>query len=202
MPPSGSISHPLPIYIKNTVPLMSFTLVFDWVTEDGTADIDFDYVDLTGTRGEAFDTAIVRALSNSQGKIAIEFIATEDATNDELPVGDGPIANLYFDPSGSGTIRFDTTNLIGYEYEFESRYIEYVPEYRQFRIKVGLRGDANSDGTVNAGDPVYLISYVFKGGPGPETTYAGDANADGSVNVADAVYLINYIFKGGPPPPP
>jgi hypothetical protein len=199
--PVGSTAYPVPINIKNTVPVMSFTLVFDWVTEDGTADLDFEYVDLAGTRGEVFDTAIVRAISSSTGKVAIQFIATEDGTNKELPAGEGPVANLYFDPAGGGTVRFDTTSLIGYEYEFECRFVEYVPEYLPFRVRVGLRGDANGDGELNAGDPVFLINYVFKGGPAPETVFNGDANADGSVNVADAVYLINYIFKGGPPPP-
>jgi hypothetical protein len=63
-------------------------------------------------------------------------------------------------------------------------------------------GDANGDGEVNVGDAVYLISYVFKGGPQP-TPYefcSGDANCDCTVNVGDAVYIISYVFKGGPAP--
>jgi hypothetical protein len=61
-------------------------------------------------------------------------------------------------------------------------------------------GDANSDETANIGDAVYLISYIFKGGPAPDPLEAGDANCDGNVNVGDAVYLIAYVFKGGPEP--
>jgi outer membrane protein assembly factor BamB len=61
-------------------------------------------------------------------------------------------------------------------------------------------GDANGDGSVNVADAVYLINYVFKGGPAPDPVCAGDANGDGSVNIADAVYLIAYVFSGGPPP--
>jgi hypothetical protein len=63
-------------------------------------------------------------------------------------------------------------------------------------------GDANADSTINIGDAVYLISYIFKGGP-PPTPYeiaSGDSNGDCAVNVGDAVHIINYIFKGGPPP--
>ena len=61
-------------------------------------------------------------------------------------------------------------------------------------------GDANGDSQVNVGDAVFLITYVFKGGPAPDPACAGDSNGDSQVNVGDAVYLISYIFKGGPPP--
>ena len=61
-------------------------------------------------------------------------------------------------------------------------------------------GDANGDGTPNVGDVVFLVAYVFKGGPAPDPLDSGDANCDGSVNVGDAVYLINFVFKGGPAP--
>jgi hypothetical protein len=61
-------------------------------------------------------------------------------------------------------------------------------------------GDANGDGDVNVADAVFLIAYVFKGGPAPDPVEAGDANCDGDVNVGDAVYLIAYVFKGGPEP--
>ncbi len=61
-------------------------------------------------------------------------------------------------------------------------------------------GDANADGTVNITDAVYLITYIFAGGPPPDPYEAGDANCDGTVNITDAVYLITYIFGGGPAP--
>lgn len=63
-------------------------------------------------------------------------------------------------------------------------------------------GDANGDGKLNVGDAVYVITYVFRGGP-PPTPYpicSGDANCDCKVNVGDAVYMITYVFRGGPPP--
>lgn len=62
-------------------------------------------------------------------------------------------------------------------------------------------GDANSDETVNVGDAVYIINYVFRAGSPPDPECVGDANGDSVVNVADAVYLIAYIFNNGPPPP-
>ncbi|MDP3025110.1 MAG: M20/M25/M40 family metallo-hydrolase [candidate division Zixibacteria bacterium] len=61
-------------------------------------------------------------------------------------------------------------------------------------------GDANGDGKVTVSDAVYLINYLFKGGPAPVPLDSGDANCDGQVTVADVVYIINYLFKGGPVP--
>jgi len=72
----------------------------------------------------------------------------------------------------------------------------------QIKVEVGdfVPGDGNGDGKINVGDVVYLINYLFKGGPAPVTLQAGDANCDGKVTVTDVIYLINYLFKGGPPP--
>ncbi len=61
-------------------------------------------------------------------------------------------------------------------------------------------GDANGDGDINAEDIIYLINYLFRGGPPPYIMAAGDANGDGEVNAGDIVYLIQYLFHGGPPP--
>jgi hypothetical protein len=65
---------------------------------------------------------------------------------------------------------------------------------------VALRGDANGDGSIIVADVVFLIAYLFKGGPAPVHFGAGDANCDGQITIADVVYLINYLFKSGPQP--
>jgi hypothetical protein len=63
-----------------------------------------------------------------------------------------------------------------------------------------VRGDANGDGEINVTDVVYLINYLFIGGPEPLPWESGDVNCDGIINSSDAVYLINYLFISGPPP--
>ncbi len=63
-----------------------------------------------------------------------------------------------------------------------------------------LRGDANGDGLIDLGDGVYILNYLFKGGPTPDPLEAGDANCDAVVDLGDAVYILNYLFKGGPAP--
>lgn len=67
-------------------------------------------------------------------------------------------------------------------------------------IELAPAGDANGDGKVTIGDAVYVVSYVFRGGPAPDVFDTGDANCDDKVNVGDAVYLVSYIFRSGPAP--
>ncbi|MFQ6031678.1 MAG: S8 family serine peptidase [Candidatus Zixiibacteriota bacterium] len=59
-------------------------------------------------------------------------------------------------------------------------------------------GDANGDSLANTADVVYLLNYLFLGGPPPDPLSAGDPNGDCVINAADIVYMINYLFSGGP----
>jgi hypothetical protein len=61
-------------------------------------------------------------------------------------------------------------------------------------------GDADANGIVNVSDAVYLITYIFGGGPPPDPLELGDCTCDGVVNISDVVYLIAYIFGGGNEP--
>lgn len=70
-----------------------------------------------------------------------------------------------------------------------------------WRLQVFPKGDANGDGKFTVSDVVYIINYLFKGGPSPNPLLLGDANCDGKLNVSDVIFLINYLFKGGPKPP-
>jgi serine protease AprX len=63
-----------------------------------------------------------------------------------------------------------------------------------------LTGDVTADGKINVSDVVYLINYLFIGGPTPDPLFLGDVNCDSQVNVSDVVYLIGYLFQAGPQP--
>jgi hypothetical protein len=58
-------------------------------------------------------------------------------------------------------------------------------------------GDADATEAVDIDDVVWLIAYIFSGGPEPIPYESGDANCSGGVDIDDVVWLISYIFTGG-----
>lgn len=73
--------------------------------------------------------------------------------------------------------------------------IQFVCESEPF-----ICGDGDNSGGVDIDDVVFLIQYIFAGGPAPEPLEVGDADCSGGVDIDDVVYLIQYIFGGGPVP--
>lgn len=68
-------------------------------------------------------------------------------------------------------------------------------------IRVSVCGDVNGDEKVDVGDMVYLLNYLYQGGPPPPDPWTADLNGcDGIINVGDVVYLSNYLYSGGDPP--
>lgn len=62
------------------------------------------------------------------------------------------------------------------------------------------RGDVNDDGRITIGDAVFLIQYIFAGGPPPTPVSDGDVDCNNKVAITDIVYIINFIFVGGGTP--
>jgi hypothetical protein len=64
-----------------------------------------------------------------------------------------------------------------------------------------LVGDVNADSTITSSDVVYLVNFVFKGGPQPLANYrSGDVDCNGQINSSDVIRLVNYVFKSGEVP--
>jgi hypothetical protein len=61
-------------------------------------------------------------------------------------------------------------------------------------------GDADGSGDIDIDDVVYLINYIFAGGPEPSPYEAGDADCSSGVDIDDVVYTVQYIFSGGSEP--
>jgi len=63
------------------------------------------------------------------------------------------------------------------------------------------RGDPNNDGNMNITDGIYILNFLFLGGPAPTCRESSDTNNDATVNITDGIYALNYLFLGGPAPP-
>jgi aminopeptidase YwaD len=104
------------------------------------------------------------------------------------------LAETYGEVVNSG---HENTYTVSWNYQSETDTVSLIGDI----ILNGYKcGDANADGNVNIGDAVFIIKFVFGGGPPPFPYQAGDVNSDGGTNIGDTVYLINSIFKGGPDP--
>ncbi|MFH1686429.1 MAG: thrombospondin type 3 repeat-containing protein [bacterium] len=64
--------------------------------------------------------------------------------------------------------------------------------------------DANHNGVgPDIEDLVFMVNYMFNGGPAPICLGEVDIDGNGSdLNIEDLVYLVNYMFNGGPAPVP
>jgi len=69
-----------------------------------------------------------------------------------------------------------------------------------FSIIDYVYGDADGNRVVDLGDILFLISYLYKGGPSPVPLAAGDVNGDCEIGLGDLLHLISYLYKGGPAP--
>lgn len=69
-----------------------------------------------------------------------------------------------------------------------------------------MRGDINHDGAelIDIADLLYLIDYMFTGGPEPVCFDEADIDASATepLDIGDLLYLIDFMFTGGPPPAP
>jgi hypothetical protein len=67
----------------------------------------------------------------------------------------------------------------------------------KYRACYVTHGDADGSGEIDISDAVFLISYIFSGGPASVTGEAGDMNCDMGVDISDAVSIVSFIFSGG-----
>jgi hypothetical protein len=70
------------------------------------------------------------------------------------------------------------------------------------RCCVGMRGniDYSVGDDPDIADLVYLVDWMFSGGPMPPCTAEADLTGDNVIDIADLVYLVDFMFNGGPAP--
>jgi len=59
-----------------------------------------------------------------------------------------------------------------------------------------VRADVNASGESDISDAVFLLGFLFRGGPGPICTPVADANSDGGTDIGDAIFMLGVFFRG------
>ena len=60
-----------------------------------------------------------------------------------------------------------------------------------------VRGDSNTDGSIDISDPVKTLGVLFLGDPDPGCDDAMDSNDSGVLDISDGVFTLNFLFAGG-----
>jgi hypothetical protein len=111
---------------------------------------------------------------------------------------DSPSGDLN-DHGVSDTFYVDSSAYSGVEYvylivaEDESGYFSPI-------ITSANCGDADNSGDVDIDDVIFVVNYIFLGGPTPNPMEIGDTNCSGEIDIDDVIYLVSYIFLGGNAP--
>lgn len=64
-----------------------------------------------------------------------------------------------------------------------------------------VRGNADAKGPMNITDCVFVLNFLFLGGPRPPCIEAANVDGEQPLNITDGVYCLNFLFLGGTPPP-
>ena len=68
---------------------------------------------------------------------------------------------------------------------------------------VAICGDIDDSGSgPDIADLIYLVDYMFNGGPEPLVLATADVDGTPGIEIGDLVYLVDYMFNGGPAPCP
>ena len=60
-----------------------------------------------------------------------------------------------------------------------------------------VMGDANDDSNLDISDLVFMVNYLFGGGPVPPCREQADITQDCELNIEDISIIVFYMFGGG-----
>ncbi len=202
------------VYGKNTVPLREIKIPVVYL---GDIELEYDSFSTSGCRTDYFERKTLTQYVPSSKKATFSLLSSLVDMSEALPPGGGPVLKIYFSIVGVPSFGEETPLLIsgytsglterlpwfsGYPIEFEVRAVDGLFTYSGC---CNFRGDVDHNNTppIDIADLVYLVDFMFKGGPEPECFDEGDVDASGAepIDIADLVYLIDFMFDSGPTPP-
>jgi hypothetical protein len=198
--PGGTVY--MPIYITNDTQLRAVSLGFSYDSED----IEVTGVTLGDITWDGQDFASINELNNSVHIVGTAIylpldpqagglLATlEIGISPTSPYGSVDFDSVFVDPIGEFVFSPDGGGTISPAYNDNGTDDLIIQEASY------VCGDATGEGAVDIDDVVFLIAYIFSGGPPPDPLESGNADCMSGVDIDDVVWLIAYIFSGGNAP--
>ncbi len=200
----------LVIYARNSAPIKQLKIPIEFA---GEFDLVYDSFSTAGCRTDYFEEVAMVHYGPSSRRATYRLLNSVAGTQPDLSPGYGPVLRMYFSvPSNAipgQTVPIELDGYLSYAPEYSGRFLDYQPETSAGSIDVtsccmNARGNVDGDPTdeVTISDLVYLVDYMFSGGPAPTCTKEADINGSLTIDVSDLVYLVDYMFTGGYPPLP
>ena len=191
--------------------LMPLTRILLPVSYAGDLELVYDSCSVQNCRTSHFQSVSELNPEPENRRLCLDLQAWVSGYSSEpfLEAGAGTVVKLYFtvpadaQPGQQSVIDFDgydeyQPQFYGSIYGFEHL---YEPETSHLTVAIDVVcGDADGSEEVDIDDVVYLIGYIFSGGPEPAPYESGDADCSDDVDIDDVVWLIGYIFSGGNAP--
>jgi len=177
-----------------------------WKTLAQFYGVNYNFLIRVEARGPSAEEVAISPLTLPDGTAGVEYDAALDITGGTAPysleITSGAMPQgLAIESDGKFSGAAAETGDFHFTVGVTDASVPALADFQHYDVSFGYTcGDADNDGQVNVSDAVYIVNYIFKGGPPPVIEEAGDVNNDGTVNIADAVYLINFVFQGGPEP--
>ncbi len=206
----------VPIYYWGDVALGGFSLGFfyssdyiefsSWSTQGGIIPVASSSLNLVAPRpadnqvllgwldlsgGQYSIPRITEPVAQLLGTLYLKILGGAPAHTIDLDSVFVPPAGVWATIKAHGTLPLEISPLYD-DCGLHDIYLGMIPE--------GNCGDTDGNDIVNISDAVFLINYVFGGGPAPNPHENGDVDCNGIITISDAVFLISYVFGGGPVP--
>ncbi|MGE4619881.1 MAG: hypothetical protein AAEJ04_08765 [Planctomycetota bacterium] len=213
---AGQATLPMPILASFSAPVEAYDLSIQLPGDL----LDVNEVTVAGTVAGTLgaEQVLVEVGDTTTGYITAQVVmdAGPPFAGQEIPVGDDqPILLIDFAVAATGIVDGTTRELnfvdgLGPDL-VENRVIldglAMVPGVVGATITfleqpIFVRGDCNSDTTVNLADVIFGLTYLFAGGVPPQCMKSCDTDDSGNVNLADEIFFLNTLFVPGSPPMP
>lgn len=185
------------------------------VLREGEPGVDPCLDDVLGTDCATLVEVEPRLLSTSEERLVVPAIVAilrspSPEPHPDCGVIDACVVNV-FTVDGE-TLRDGPCDAPRLTYEQSRTLVAVLNELQEGTLRLE-NGDTNGDFLLNVSDAVYLLRFLFTGGPPPVEIDCpdlscpseervelenGDVNGDDRRNVSDAVYILRHLFTGGP----